>query len=147
MLFRSSVIRHEPACTSIETHSEAILCYIPDSVLLNLIRNNSGFAYDMMQIACKELGDSNRYIRDIAQKSVKERLAEILLLIADDFGIEQDGSLKLNITREDLSNFVGTATETVIRLLSDYKNDGLIEVKGRKIKLLNIEKLKTIAGM
>lgn len=61
----------------------------------------------MMQIACKELGDSNRYIRDIAQKSVKERLAEILLLIADDFGIEQDGSLKLNITREDLSNFVG----------------------------------------
>ena len=142
-----SVIRHEPACTSIETHSEAILCYIPDSVLLNLIRNNSGFAYDMMQIACKELGDSNRYIRDIAQKSVKERLAEILLLIADDFGIEQDGSLKLNITREDLSNFVGTATETVIRLLSDYKNDGLIEVKGRKIKLLNIEKLKTIAGM
>ena len=73
--------------------------------------------------------------------------AEILLLIADDFGIEQDGSLKLNITREDLSNFVGTATETVIRLLSDYKNDGLIEVKGRKIKLLNIEKLKTIAGM
>ena len=76
-----------------------------------------------------------------------ERLAEILLLIADDFGIEQDGSLKLNITREDLSNFVGTATETVIRLLSDYKNDGLIEVKGRKIKLLNIEKLKTIAGM
>jgi len=61
--------------------------YIPDSVLLNLIRNNSGFAYDMMQIACKELGDSNRYIRDIAQKSVKERLAEILLLIADDFGI------------------------------------------------------------
>ena len=127
--------------------SEAILCYIPDSVLLNLIRNNSGFAYDMMQIACKELGDSNRYIRDIAQKSVKERLAEILLLIADDFGIEQDGSLKLNITREDLSNFVGTATETVIRLLSDYKNDGLIEVKGRKIKLLNIEKLKTIAGM
>ena len=109
--------------------------------------NNSGFAYDMMQIACKELGDSNRYIRDIAQKSVKERLAEILLLIADDFGIEQDGSLKLNITREDLSNFVGTATETVIRLLSDYKNDGLIEVKGRKIKLLNIEKLKTIAGM
>ncbi len=142
-----SVIRHEPACTSVETHSEAILCYIPDSVLLNLIRNNSGFAYDMMQIACKELGDSNRYIRDIAQKSVKERLAEILLLIADDFGIEHDGNLKLNITREDLSNFVGTATETVIRLLSDYKNEGLIEIKGRKIKLLHIEKLKTIAGI
>lgn len=141
-----SVIRHEPACTSVETHSEAVLCYIPDTILLNLIKNNSGFAYDMIQLACKELGDSNRYIRDIAQKSVKERLAEILLLLAGDFGTENDGTLKLNLTREDLSNFVGTATETVIRLLSDYKTDGLVESKGRKIKLLNIEKLKSIAG-
>ena len=101
----------------------------------------------MMQIACKELGDSNRYIRDIAQKSVKERLAESLLLLAKEFGMENDGTLKLNITREDLSNFVGTATETVIRLLSDYKAEGLVEAKGRKIKLLNIEKMKTIAGL
>ncbi|MEG0795069.1 MAG: Crp/Fnr family transcriptional regulator [Odoribacter sp.] len=142
-----SVICHEPACTSVETLSDAILCYIPDVVLLNLIKSNSGFAYDMMQIACKELGDSNRYIRDIAQKSVKERLAEILLLIAGDFGVENDGTLKLSITREDLSNFVGTATETVIRLLSDYKLEGILESKGRKIKLLNVEKLKTIAGL
>ena len=101
----------------------------------------------MVQIACKELGDANRYIRDIAQKSVKERLAESLLLLAKEFGMENDGTLKLNITREDLSNFVGTATETVIRLLSDYKAEGLVEAKGRKIKLLNIEKMKTIAGL
>lgn len=141
-----SVIRHEPACTSIETMSETILCYIPDTILLDLIKNNSGFAFDMVQIACKELGDSNRYIRDIAQKSVRERLAEVLLLLSDDFGTESDGTLNLNITREDLSNFVGTATETVIRLLSDFKSDGLVNSKGRKITLLNIEKLKTIAG-
>jgi global nitrogen regulator ntcA len=98
-----------------------------------------------MQIACKELGDANRYIREIAQKSVKARLAEILLLIASDFGVEEDGTLKLNVTREDLSNFVGTATETLIRLLSDLKNEGLVEVKGRKIKLLNRDKLKKMA--
>ena len=61
--------------------------------------------------------------------------------------MEDDGTLKLNITREDLSNFVGTATETVIRLLSDYKAEGLVDSKGRKIKLLNTEKLKTIAGL
>lgn len=142
-----SVISHEAACTSTETLSDALLCYIPDSALLASLRNNSGFAYDMMLIACKELGISNRYIRDIAQKSVKERLAEVLLLISHDFGSEPDGTLKLNITREDLSNFIGTATETVIRLLSDYKNEGILDSKGRKIKLLNIEKLKTIAGL
>lgn len=141
-----SVIRKETACTSVETLTDTILCYIPDTALLHLIKNNSDFAYDLMQITCKELGDSNRYIKDIAQKSVKERLAEILLLIANDFGIENDGTLKLSISREDLSNFVGTATETVIRLLSDYKSEGLVESKGRKIKLLNVEKLKMMAG-
>ncbi len=142
-----SVIRHEFACTSAKTFSDCILCHIPDKTLLHLLQNNSGFAYDMVQIACKELGDANHYIREIAQKSVKERLAEILLLISSEFGIEADGTLKLNITREELSNFVGTATETVIRLLSDYKSEGLVEAKGRKIKLLNIEKMKTIAGL
>ena len=68
-----------------------------------------------------------------------------LLLIASDFGVEEDGTLKLNITREDLSNFVGTATETLIRLLSDLKNEGLVEAKGRKIKLLDHDKLKRLA--
>lgn len=142
-----SVIRREPACSSVETLTDAILCYIPDAALLHLIKSNAGFAYDMVQIACKELGESNHYIRDIAQKSVRERLAEVLLTIAADFGMEKDGTLKLNITREDLSNIVGTATETVIRLLSDYKSEGLVDSLRRKIVLLNIEKLKTIAGL
>ncbi len=141
-----SVILKETACTSVETLSDSILCFIPDTVLFQEIRNNAEFAYELMQIACKELGESNRYIKDIAQKSVKERLAEILLLIAHDFGIEPDGTLKLAISREDLSNFVGTATETLIRLLSEYKTEGLVKAKGRKIKLLNPEKLKCLAG-
>ena len=67
-------------------------------------------------------------------------------MLAEDFGLESDGTLKLNLTREDLGNFIGTATETVIRLLSEYKNEGLVESVGRKIKLLDPERLKTIAG-
>ncbi len=142
-----SVILKETACTSVETLTDAVLCFIPDRSLFQLIRTNSDFAYELMQIACKELGESNHYIRDIAQKSVKARLAEILLLIAHDFGMDADGVLKLSISREDLSNFVGTATETVIRLLSEYKTEGLVESKGRKLKLLNPEKLKKMAGL
>lgn len=141
-----SVISYEPACTSVKTLSDTILCYISGTALLDLLKTNPGFAYEMIQIACKELGESNRYIRDIAQKSVKKRLAEILVMLAEDFGLESDGTLKLNLTREDLGNFIGTATETVIRLLSEYKNEGLVESVGRKIKLLDPERLKTIAG-
>lgn len=142
-----SVILKEKACTSVETLTDAILYFIPDSSLYELIKSNPDFAYELMQIACKELGESNRYIKDIAQKSVKQRLAEILLLMASDFGMDSDGSLRLNLSREDLSNFVGTATETVIRLLSEFKNEGLVEAKGRKIKLMNLNQLKKIAGI
>ena len=142
-----SVIRHETACTSAKTFSDCILYHIPDKNLFDLLQNNPGFAYDMVQIACKELGDANRYLQDIAQKSVKARLAKTLWLLADEFGKEADGTLRLNITREELGNFIGTATETVIRLLSDYKAEGLVESKGRKIRLLDIEKLKTVAGL
>lgn len=142
-----SVISHEAACTSAEPLTDTVLCYIADTALLERLQNNPGFAYDIMLIACEELGISNRYIRDMAQKSVKERLAEVLLLIARDFGTDPDGTLKLHLTREDLGNFIGTATETVIRLLSDYKNEGILDSKGRKIKLLNTKKLKTIAGL
>lgn len=141
-----SVILKEKACTSVEVLSDAFLGFIPENVVLELIRNNPAFAYELMQIACKELGESNRSIRNIAQRSVKKRLAEILLMLAADFGMESDGTLRLSISREDLGNFAGTATETIIRLLSEYKNEGLVESKGRKIRLLDTGKLKRIAG-
>ncbi|MDR1756682.1 MAG: Crp/Fnr family transcriptional regulator [Culturomica sp.] len=141
-----SVILKEKACTSVEVLSDTVLGFMPEQVVLELIRNNPAFAYELMQIACKELGESNRSIRDIAQKSVKKRLAEILLMLAADFGVEKDGTLRLSISREDLGNFAGTATETIIRLLSEYKNEGLVESKGRKIKLLDTGKLKKVAG-
>ena len=95
--------------------------------------------------ACKELGDANHYIRDIAQKPVKARLAEVLLLLANEFGLEENGALRLNISREDLSNFVGTATETLIRLLSELRVNKTVDAKGRKIMLLNIPELKRLA--
>jgi CRP-like cAMP-binding protein len=141
-----SVIREEPACTSVETLADCILCHIPGHSLVEAIARSPAFANEMMQIACRELGDANRYIKDIAQKPVRARLAEILLLIAGDFGMEKDGALALNLTREDLSNFVGTATETLIRLLTEFKNERLVETKGRRISLLDVDRLRVVAG-
>ncbi|MDR2130097.1 MAG: Crp/Fnr family transcriptional regulator [Odoribacteraceae bacterium] len=140
-----SIIREEPTCTSVKTLTDCILCRIPGRSLLQAIALGSAIARAMIQIACQELGEANRYIKDIAQKSVKARLAEILLQIAADFGLEEDGTLTLSMTREDIGNFVGTATETLIRLLSDLKNERIIEAKGRRIRLLNIEKLRTLS--
>jgi len=90
-----------------------------------------------MQITCKELGEANAYITDIAQKTVRERLAEILIHLKNDFGLDSNKILQISLTREELANIVGTATESVIRLLSEFKQDRLIELNGRKIRILD----------
>ncbi len=82
---------------------------------------------------------------DIAQKNVRERLAEILLLLYHNFGTNENGDLNIFLTREELAGIVGTATESVIRLLSEFKKDKLIELNKRKIRLLDIPKLKRIS--
>ena len=101
----------------------------------------------LMRMACKELGESNKYITDIAQKTVRERLAEVLLLLMDSFDLDKDNYLNISLTREELANMVGTATESVIRLLSEFKADNLIELQGRRIKLINIPKLIKIGNV
>ena len=142
-----SVISNEPACTSTEVLEECILCHIPADILNKLVKTNGDFAIELMKLTCKELGEANSYITDIAQKTVKERLAEILIHLDDDFGIDQQGVLSISLTREELSNIVGTATESIIRLLSEFKTKNLIELSGRKIKILDKPGLKFIAGL
>ena len=141
-----SVLANELACTTAKMIEDGLLCFIPADLLLKLVKNNTAFSYELMKMACKELGSANQYITDLAQKSVRERLAEILLHLADKFGIGDDNFLMITLTREELANIVGTATESVIRLLSEFKHSGLIELQGRKIKIMDKEGLKHISN-
>jgi CRP/FNR family transcriptional regulator, polysaccharide utilization system transcription regulator len=137
-----SVLSGELACTTAKVIEDAHLCYIPGDTLIQIFKNNGEFSMDLMQLACKELGEANAYITDIAQKTVRERLAEVLLHLKNNFDLDDDQFLQITLTREELANIVGTATESVIRLLSEFKSDKLIELHGRRIKLLDIKGLK-----
>jgi CRP-like cAMP-binding protein len=142
-----SVVSNEPACTTTAVIEEAVLCHIPTEILLNLVKTNGNFAVELMKLTCKELGEANSYITDIAQKTVKERLAEILIHLEGEFGEDSQGVLNISLTREELSNIVGTATESIIRLLSEFKSQAYIEINGRKIKILDKPGLKYIANI
>jgi len=142
-----SLLSKELACTTAKIIDEAILCHIPYQTLLYLIQSNWQFSHHMLQIVCRELREANDYITDIAQKTVRERLAEILLLLKENFDLDNQNTLQISLTREELANMVGTATESVIRLLSEFKQDKLIELQGRKIKFLNIAGLERVANL
>jgi CRP-like cAMP-binding protein len=140
-----SVINQELACTSAKAIVESLMLYIPSKLLIKLLKSNSEFAFQMIRIVCSELGESNGYITDIAQKSVKRRLAEILVKLTNSFGLDNEMILKLSISREELANIVGTATETVIRIMKEFKNEKIIESRGRKLLILNLDRLKEIS--
>lgn len=142
-----SLLSQELACTTAKVIEETVLCHIPYQTLLYLIQSNWQFSHHMLQIVCKELREANDYITDIAQKSVRERLAEVLLLLKENFDLDNANTLQISLTREELANMVGTATESVIRLLSEFKQDQLIDVQGRRIKFINVSGLTRAANL
>jgi len=142
-----SVLSNEVACTSAKVIEDCQVCFIPSEILISLIKSNSSYALEILKLACHELGEANSFITDIAQKTVRERLAEILLLLLNDFGLDEQNYLQISLTREELANIVGTATESVIRLLSEFKTDKLVELNGRKIKILNKKGLEKISNV
>jgi len=138
-------LSEEPACHTSSVLEDSNVCYIPKECLHQLVKNNGNFALNLLQIACHELEESHSLITDIAQKSVKERLAELLLMLKNKFGVNENGQINIVLSREELANVVGTATESVIRILSEFKADKLIDMNGKKITILHEKALEKIA--
>lgn len=131
----------EPYKVSATTLEECNICFIGKEDFLNMIDTNATLRNGIMKELSKELGDRAVFITNMAQKSVRERLAFALLILGDIYENEE-----INLTREDMANFVGTATETLIRLLKDFKEEGMIEIHTRKLEIIDKEKLMHLAG-
>lgn len=124
-----------------EAMTEVEATFLPSEVFMELLKVDSGLSFAMLQKIAYELGESSNTITFLAQKTVRERLAEILLLLEQKLGTDPEGFIKISLTREEIANIIGTATESAIRLISEFKADHLIETDGRNIKILNHEKL------
>jgi len=118
---------------------DATICFIPKSNFLELLRTNQAFFGSLTKSICHELGVMEEQMAMLAQKSVRERLATTLIMLKETYGVEGQESMLIDIalSREDIANIVGTATETVIRLLSDFKSSNLIAFEGKKIRVLD----------
>lgn len=142
-----SVLSNESACTSAKVVEDCQVCFIPSELLIQFVKTNPSFSFEIVKLTCHELAEANSYITDIAQKTVRERLAEVLIQLVKDFSVDEQKYLRISLTREELANMVGTATESVIRLLSEFKTDKLIELNGRRIKVLDLKGLEKISNI
>ncbi|MCW0490160.1 Crp/Fnr family transcriptional regulator [Riemerella anatipestifer] len=130
-----------------EAMTELETTFVPSDIFMQLLEADSRLSFAMMQKIAFELGESSNIITFLAQKTVRERLAEILLLLELKLGTDPEGFIKICLTREEVANLIGTATESAIRLISEFKNDGLIEVEGRSIKIKDHDKLKKVGDV
>lgn len=142
-----SILSDEPISASISALEDTFACYIPKSSFFEVIEQNPKFSLNVLHRACHELGEAGKVITSLAQKTVRERLAEVLLILRTTFGETEEGFLDIRLTREEIANMVGTATESAIRLLSEFKDEGLIETSGRKIRILDSEKMSSVASI
>ena len=116
---------------------DAKICFIPKEAFLGSMMKNPDFFRRITKQLSHELGIMEEKLIDTSQKSIRERLAFLLLQLANTYGV--DGGvhqqIDLILSREEIAGMVGTATESVIRLLSEFNKDGLIELDGKKIKI------------
>jgi len=105
-----SLLSDEPISASATALEDTFACYIPKSSFFKVIEENPKFSLKLLKLSCHELGEAGKMITSLAQKNVKERLAEILLILRATFGEDEEGYLDISLTREEIANMVGTAT-------------------------------------
>ena len=145
LLGQRSMISDEPVNLSAVALEDMEVCFIPKTEVMGFFDKNNQFSMNVMRSICGDLKEADDHMVNLAQKTVKERLAETLLYLSDTFGKNEDNSLKVQLSRDELASMIGTATESCIRLLSDFKKLDLIELNGKKIILKDISKLKKMA--
>jgi len=132
--------------TSAVTLEDSVVCLIPKRAFLKISLKHPDVSHCLMVFLSSMLEDAECKLTSLAQKPVRERLAETLLTLHDVFN-RNGGNNHINLSRSDLANIVGTAPECVIRLLSEFRDESLITISGRKISILNFEELRKIGRM
>ena len=144
LLGQRSMISDEPANLSAVALEDMEVCFIPKSEVMQFFTQNNQFSMNVMKTICEDLKGADDHMVNMAQKTVRQRLAETLIYLEETFGKNEDGSLHIQLSREELAGMIGTATESCIRLLSELNKSDYIELTGKKITLLDKNKLKRL---
>ncbi|WP_298131416.1 Crp/Fnr family transcriptional regulator [uncultured Bacteroides sp.] len=136
----------EDYVTAAAAFEPSLICLIPMSAITTLVAQNNNLALLFIKQLSIDLGVADERTVNLTQKHIRGRLAESLLFLKESYGLEEDGStLSIYLSREDLANLSNMTTSNAIRTLSQFATERLITIDGRKIKIIDEEKLKKIS--
>jgi len=145
LLGERSLISEEVSNLNAIALEDMEVCFIPKEEIFRDLEKNASFTMDVLKNMAFSLKNSDNLIVDMAQKSVKQRLAETIIKLQTKFGVNDSGAINLQLSREDIGNIIGTATESCIRLLSEFKKCRYIDFQGKNIIITNKNDLEKIA--
>ncbi len=132
--------------TAASAFENSIIAAIPMKLVEKWVSTNIRLSNFFMKNMATELGCAQEHIVNLTQKHIRGRLAEAILFLKDNFGVEEDGmTLSISMSREDIANLSNMTTSNAIRTLSTFATEEIIRLEGRRIVILNAEKLKRIS--
>lgn len=143
-----ALLADENHIASAEALEDCIVSTIDKNSFIKILKSNAKLTYHILKSVATELGLSNSRTVTLTQKHIRGRLAESLVYLHDTYGFEDDEkTIKVYLSREDLANLSNMTTSNAIRTLSAFSKEGIIELDGRKIKILNSYKLERISEL
>ena len=121
-----------------------IVCYVKMDFFESSLNVNSQLTYKLMKFLANELQESEKRMRNLAHMPVKERIAQALLSLRSQFGLNADGYVDIELTRQDISSYASVVYETFFKVTQEFIQNNLIELDGKSFKLLNEAALKEI---
>ncbi len=143
------LLSNQPYAGTAETLEETTICFIDKTNFFHLLERHSATSSRVMALLAADLGRAEKQMLDITHKNIRERLAELLLILKNKYGREnrRGVELDLKLTRREMAELIGTTQESLIRLISEFKKDGLLETDGKNITLLDLNKLLETANL
>jgi len=139
---------HENYLTNASAFEASTICMIPLAVVNDLIYGNPDLAMFFIRQLSTDLGIADERTVNLTQKHIRGRLAESLLFLKDSYGLEEDGAtLSIYLAREDLAQLSNMTTSNAIRTLSTFVAEHVIAMDGRKIKIIDVDRLKKISRL
>lgn len=124
--------------------NDIVLEFLPKDAFIKLVKSHPDFAYELLRIQSKEFNVWTHKLTLITQYNVKERLAIILLFLNEVYKRESDEISVIILSRDELANFVGTAKETLVRMLRVFKDLDIISTQGTRIIIQDEEQLQNM---
>ncbi len=119
----------------------SLVCYLDMHFFEASLKVNTRLTYELMRFFANELQDSQRSMRDLAHMSVKARIAQAFIFLKQQFGLDESGFIKVELSRQDISSFAGTTYETLFKVLNEFSKQEILRLTGRRIKVIDETKL------